>query len=238
MLRIERSFVEGLEDLPFFYPHSGRDWLPVNQFAPLMREFHFVDREYFRDEMEKQTPVFGLSNSRFRLREMSFSPAPARSHDEHASGIMRNPEPLIRTEVYEARRERFRVVLRCEHSVAAFESLEQIGCFFYRGDSSEGGNVAWLSADQELTHNRQPAMLLLVLEKLVNGGLLITDGSRVEEKGSAVAALKQFSGQNILPGASDVVPFEAHGRRFECLGSIARSEFRGPTLVWRVMKNA
>lgn len=149
---------------------------------------------------------------------------------------MRDREPLTRRETYVYERREFQTVLHRQNSLAVFDSLEELGIFFYRGDSSEGGDVAWLSADQYQTYTNQPAMLPAVLNKLVSGGLLITDGSRIDEKQSQVAPIGRFLGQSLDVEADQIAPFEAFNCHFQLLGTLTRDRFKGPTLVWRVTK--
>ena len=206
----------------------------MRDFAPFLKEMHFADRDYFRTEIEKQTPLYGLT-SQFRLRSMEWETSPVLDEKYAiANWIMRDQEPLTRRENYSFTRRELEIVMHKQNSLAVFESLPELGIFFYRGDSSEGGNVAWLSANQWQTGSNQPAMLTAVLDKLADGGLLVTDGSRIEDKPSEIAPLAQFSNQNVDVEADQVAPFQAFGRRFQLLGTLKPG--RRPTLVWRVEK--
>jgi hypothetical protein len=105
-----------------------------------------------------------------------------------------------------------------------------IGVFFHRGDMGpcddpgEGSSGShWLSKE----------WLEPVLERLIDGGFVVTDGSC----GREYPELRRFDGRNTMdPGAAvqEARPFETAGRVFTCVGHAGMRY--GPTLVWEVRR--
>jgi hypothetical protein len=104
-------------------------------------------------------------------------------------------------------------------------NIHNLGVFFYRGDSNEGGSgTLWLQA-----HIGE------VIAKLVDGGLIVTDGSNYD--GDTYYEMRRFRGNDdIRGGALDQArPFEDKGgNQFRCVGYLG--EKYGPTLAWQVSK--
>lgn len=107
---------------------------------------------------------------------------------------------------------------------------DPIGVFFHRGDSgptdnpSEGSSGSnWLSK----------AWLEPVIKRLVNGGLIVTDGSC----GKEYPGFCRFHEQQEMDGLEAVAQSQAftdNGVQFKCVG-FAGMRY-GPTLIWQVMK--
>lgn len=109
--------------------------------------------------------------------------------------------------------------------------LGAVDVFFYRGDSwGEGGSgIGWLKAPK----------IYQVLEKLVDGGLLVTDGSNSDSyrgREEFIRYRPRYGSESESDEAllARVQSFRAYGCSFDCEG-LAGHRY-GPTLVWRVQK--
>lgn len=106
-----------------------------------------------------------------------------------------------------------------------------MGVFFYRGDSLGEGGSGDLWLDQK--HLEE------VCDKLVDGGLIVTDGSNHRED-HAIRPLWRYNHKK--PPTDDprelvesIDPFtDKSGRHFTCVGYAGYKY--GPTLIWRVRK--
>lgn len=145
----------------------------------------------------------------------------------------------MRTETY---RHRATGALFCVHrrrgySVSGFRKESfTLGVFFYRGDSHEGSSTPWLSVRRV---RRSEGFIFDVLNKLVDGGLIVTDGSRCEGSGNPYTALRRFLMTDADGPAAmrEAEPFtDVQGRTFRCIGWAGRRN--GPTLVWQVTQSS
>ena len=237
---------------------------PIRLFAPYVTDFWFVDIAYFRTgrgldqrlpsalaadiappvlegrtEYELlDTTVIGPSVAQHETRQDS-SQEPARSYPYL--------EPCVRTDLYRhtPTGKQFRVHRRRGYSYCAFNKVEFVlGVFFYRGDSGEGSNTPWLST---LGGPRPRSFIGEVLERLVDGGLLVTDGSRCGEycplgqvrHSFPYAELARFRepGSPRGPETANLAHSitDPAGRRLDCVG-YAGAAHSGPTLIWKVTK--
>jgi hypothetical protein len=110
------------------------------------------------------------------------------------------------------------------------EGLGTLGVFFYRGDTlghGEGSSgVPWLGEE----------LFAKVLDRLVDGGLVVTDGSNWSADGPRPLATfyeKLGIGDEAVARSE---PFAWGGRRFCCVAYVG--ERYGPTLVWQVTRAA
>lgn len=233
-----------------FYPCCGHDLrMPIELFVDSIEEFHFVDC-YFM-------PGFGRNWSDGEL-------VPARSGDAvvlpedmvlHVSDAAMTDQPvddstkekflhpdqwkrISDTETPRVHFQRWTVATtppreiaiyrHWEDGLSTFRKLDTISVFFLRRDSmGEGGSgQMWF----------QEKLLALILEKLVDGGLLVTDGSGRPD---------DFPNYDRLPWSSlwrnraksadkDQLPgdFACFGRRFKCIGYCG--EGYGPVYAWQV----
>lgn len=227
-----------------FYPCSGRDLdVPIRLFSPLVTEFWFVDRGYFtpghQDTMaygfdrpaDEVAPVLG-GDAYYRLLRTEIE-GPARWGLRN-----RDIQPCILTETYchLPSGRTVKIKRRRGYGFSAFRNdIRQIGVFFYRGDSpGEGGSGnLWLKPDH----------IDEICAKLIDGGLLVTDGSQqsARTKSSPKAEyypLAQYHGTRPRPKDPDEIvrttkPFtDTKGRTFTCVGYAG--ERYGPTLIWQV----
>ena len=104
----------------------------------------------------------------------------------------RKPPPIL-TEIYKhlksGREIRVHRHLRRGPSALRTE-IDRLGVFFYRGDSEEGGSKTWwLTVDQ-----RQQRLWLIheVFDKLINGGLIVTDGSMCKGEHNPYREFRRF----------------------------------------------
>jgi hypothetical protein len=124
----------------------------------------------------------------------------------------------------------------------ALRTLDRIGIFYYRGDSwGEGGSgCRWLAGPRSRINKKQEWLVDLLLHGLVDGGLLVTDGSTAQwgEYEKHLARYSQYDIKDGLVAFQDAQtrPFtDLRGNHFECVGLAG---FRyGPVLIWRVTKS-
>ncbi len=106
-----------------------------------------------------------------------------------------------------------------------------LGIFFYRGDSlGEGGSGnLWLIPDH----------LDEVCDKLINGGLIVTDGSNHGSYGHT--EYEELWNQSNASGSMEEIIKSAkrfmdkRGRSFTCVGYAGKRY--GHTLIWQVKKD-
>ena len=233
-----------IEGAALFYPCSGNDLdVPIRLFSPFVTDFWFVDRGYFTpghqdtkgygfdrpaDEVE---PILGKAAD-YQLLRTDIDGMP------NWSLYNRDIEPCILTETYRhlSSGKTIKVRRRRGYGFSAFRNdIRQIGVFFYRGDSGgEGGSGnLWLKPDH----------IDEICAKLINGGLLVTDGSQRSNwtkpaPNSEYWPLAQYHGSRPCPKEPEEVvrttkPFvDSKGRTFTCIGYAG--DRYGPTLVWRV----
>ena len=230
-----------------FYPCSGNDLdLPVRLFSPFVLEFWFVDRGYFTPG-HQDTKQYGFDRPAHEV-----APVLGRDADyqllgtniegpSHWSLSNRDIEPCILTEIYRhlPSRRTIQIKRRRGYGFSAFRNdIQQIGVFFYRGDSGgEGGSGnLWLKPDH----------IDEICAKLIDGGLLVTDGSQQSKwtkpaPNSEYWPLAQFHGGRPRPKDPEEIlrvtrPFtDSKGRTFTCVGYAG--ERYGPTLIWRVARS-
>ena len=72
----------------------------------------------------------------------------------------------------------------------------------------------------------------LILDKLLDGGLIVTDGSSWDPKIYRTAEWKGLWQNRLDREISKPIDFEYYNRRFKCLGECGRKY--GPIYVWQV----
>lgn len=152
---IEREPLLRLSEYPLFYPCSGEDWLPsIQLFSPYISEFWFADRSYFssRQPMSLARPVIGEDYPDYRLIDVQFDGLDGadwelRQIDKQNTVLW--CEPGIRTEVYEHVASGRKITVHRRRGSAPWalrKVVDQMGIFYYRGDSFEGGSALdWFS---------------------------------------------------------------------------------------------
>lgn len=247
---LPEQVLESVAGKALFYPHSGRDVLtPVRIFAPFVSDFWFCDLHYFPAALpaDQARPVLDQCED-YRLVSTEVVGAPGADPERRTSPrgktyLSIDPARLSETYEHLATGRTFRVHRRRGFAYTAFatESID-LGVFFYRRDSSEGGDPrgmasgAWLT---NLRYRKAPRGRFLgeVLERVQHGGLIVTDGVRMEnEQTRAIyGSLRRFihsdiDGREALDASR---PFEdQEDRTFQPVGHTNRGY--GPTLVWQV----
>lgn len=243
---LQRETLLMIENSTLFYPCSGNDLLtPIQLFSPFVTDFWFVDRGYFSPghqdtkhdgldaPADKQIPIL-TENKDYELIEITIV-GPA-SWDRYKRDI----EPCILTETYKhiPSKKQVKIHRRRGYGFSAFhKEIRSLGVFFYRGDSQgEGGSGnLWLASDH----------ISEVCDKLVDGGLIVTDGSQLGRWGKSSKLntyhkFAQYHGGTPKPKIPDefvqsVKPFtDKEGRLFTCVGYAGQRY--GPTLIWQMKK--
>ncbi len=241
--RIDKAVLEHVRDRALFYPCAGQDILePVTFFAPYVKDFWFADTGYFADGRPEQAhPVLKTSlGYRFLGSQVTRNLVPEREwkEDPKYHGI----EPCVRTETYihELSRERIRIHLHRRRGPTALRQLSEIGVFFYRSDGAEGSSTLWLTVHGSKRPNRRNGICLVheVLDRLVDGGLFVTDGSKCEGSHNPYAELKRFRKEDV---SIDEIKAQCHdftddaGSCFKFL-DVSFKAPRYPTLFWQVRR--
>ena len=231
-----------------FYPCSGNDLeVPIRLFSPTVTEFWFVDRGYFTPG-HQDTKQYGFDRPADEVAPVLRKNADYQLLRTEIDGMPswrlsnRDIEPCILTETYRhlPSGKTIRIKRRRGYGISAFRNdIRQIGVFFYRGDSpGEGGSGnLWLKPDH----------IDEICAKLIDGGLLVTDGSQQSKwtkpaPNSEYWSLAQYHGGRPRPKDPEEIvrvtkPFtDSKGRTFTCVGYAG--ERYGPTLIWRVNRSS
>ena len=243
-----KDTLDAINDTALFYPCSGNDLAaPIRLFSPRVTEFWFVDRGYFTPghqdtrqygfdrPADEVVPVLG-GDADYQLLHKDIVGLPSWSPHN------RDIEPCILTETYRhlPSGRTIKIKRRRGYGFSAFRNdIRQIGVFFYRGDSpGEGGSGnLWLKPDH----------IDEICAKLIDGGLLVTDGSQQSKwtkpaPNSEYWSLAQYHGGRPRPKDPEEIvrittPFtDSKGRTFTCVGYAG--ERYGPTLIWRVNRSS
>lgn len=183
--------LSGLAGTSLFYPCSGADLLtPMSLFAGKVATMRFVDRGYFRPK-HQDTRHFGLdipvaeagpilpSADEWSLLKNGHEELDSKVDEDEDDDFdswqrYRSIARLTETYHHNPSGREFQVIRSNDDARLAFDRLnDPLGIFFYRGDSlGEGGSgILWNDAP----------LMERVMRKLVNGGLLVTDGSNPGE---------------------------------------------------------
>lgn len=238
-----------------FYPCCGDDtYEPIMQFIDTATEFHFVDIkrvprfpilecnnkapagtarnnnrngrslvipssliERLVDRQRKDTVVDETNIT--RLKQMGIK----------SSGY-RGQVTISKKEIWESSISTNGKIMIYGHKqdgLIKFLDFYEIGIFYLRGDSlGEGGSgQQWF----------QPKLFDLILDKLVNGGFIVTDGSGLHYETRDIVPWKNlwggldFSGLDRKP--DDFIYRDSY---FSCIGKCG--ERYGPVFLWKVIK--
>lgn len=233
-----------------FYPCSGNDWLlPIKLFTPYCNEFWFVDTGYFRTKPPEEIRPACLDCNGYTLldKQVHYPDMPPEHwKDDHRYGFQ--PPPIL-TETYLHRRtgREIRVNRHRRRGPSALrKQIEQLGVFFYRGDSEgEGGSgTHWLTVREwhRRRGRRRSWLVHEMLDKLIDGGLLVTDGGMCLGEHNPYRELRRHRCNSTI-GRQEAIekakPFtDDQGRRFCCIGCLGQHRHRtyGPAMVWQVRK--
>lgn len=213
-----------------FYPCCGDDLRePIELFADLIDEYHFVDIQ----QVPKLPDFEGVAVSPPEPKECEIGDAAKaalmRLGEEQWRHVRGKAEMVAQRLTLPSESPRALNVFRYrQDGLTAFIGLDKIAVFFLRRDSmGEGGSgQMWF----------QPKLFDLILEKLVDGGLIVTDGSGApygEERDHLPWKPLWTNNLRRAPGGT-VSPenFSYAGRDFQCVGMCGRGY--GPVYVWRV----
>lgn len=237
-----------------FYPCCGNDtYDPIMFFIDKISEFHFVDNELLPklpnleckiDIIKNQThnersayanqtipkEIIAKSNETStenevsieileKLDELYLKPTGFRNK------ITKTYEQEWTCDIYKDRN--IKVYRHIQDGLITFMGLDKIAVFFLRGDSEgEGGSgQRWF----------QPKIFDLILDKLVDGGLLVTDGSSYDPKSYLSVPWKSLwqskdYRRNDNPEKPD--DFYYKGRFFKCIEKCGHKY--GPVYIWKV----
>jgi hypothetical protein len=233
-----------------FYPSAGEDvYAPVQVFLPYVSSFWFVDLNYPGSVGERH--IRRLAGRHLLAAEPRLEPVDEPDWD----GVMylHHPgrPPFRKTATFARARsgDPFAVHWCRNHGPAALLDLpEPIGIFFYRGDGDgEGGSsIPWL-CDRQTKWRAYTGQMNAVLERMIDGALIVTDGcnTRLGESTAAPDPYLTF-GRSLYQRRNNpeaayekAQPFEdEHGHRFRCIGYLGPDGHgNGPTLVWQVRKS-
>lgn len=236
-----------LKDTCLYYPCSGPDWLvPIQRFAPHIREFWFVDPYYFRNYRPSYDSTQSLSSGEYHPKALLEDYPEFTLIDSRVEGDLTAKEqtrtdpnngiespiyiPCTVTERYLDSKTAHEFIVHRhrgdgQHALGLLTT--PLGVFFHRGDNGPNGGEGasgshWLSKE----------WLTPVLNKLVDGGMIVSDGSCGREYPEISKHQRSTLGEAVVDAT---VPFtDSDGRAFKCIGYAG--ERYGPTLIWQVNK--
>jgi hypothetical protein len=242
---LDHCILEHLQGTALFYPCCGDDLLlPITTFSPFVSDFWFVDLAYFSQYLlDKQQPVLsekdGYTFLDKQVRLPAISEEDCRAHEK-----VHEQPPYILTERYCHLGSERRI---CVHRhlrrgpSALRKEIDRLGVFFYRGDSEEGSGTLWLTVREWHKAKKRKRRWLIheVLDKLIDGGLIATDGSMCKGEHNPYREFRRFHGNQEVSDTEAVKlmsPFEDDtGRFFRCIGCLGK-HYNGPTMVRPVTK--
>lgn len=145
-----------------------------------------------------------------------------------SAGYIGKASGIFKQEWY-LEKKKIEIYRHLQDGVAAFTTMDSISVFYLCRDSSgEGGSgQMWF----------QESIFKYILEKLLDGGLIVTDGSGYDFTISETAEWKSLWVNRRANSEEEVVnpsDFVYYNRKFTCLGSCGQGY--GPIYLWRVTK--
>lgn len=208
----------------FFYPCCGADTLePLTLFLDQPLDFIFCDLHELAlpkldaDYISRPSWVKTISNN---------------DDFNHYTIINQQGEENCYLEIWENKWNQHRTKIICfrEDARSVFRQLSEIVIFFYRGDSMTGlgSGIPWLG----------PELFPLVVNKMRNGGLMITDGSNPDTEclDTPWIELYRHSFHAYLDLQADEIPqdFIYQNSEFKLMGEISKRY--GNTYIWQINK--
>ena len=232
-----------LSETSLFYPCAGSDWkAALALFVPYLSRYWFVDVGY-REPMPR--PRLGALADRFELVGCPRTEHPDLVPADLDDRYYRVQRPFVCTAELRPKESPRTIAVRwyMRRGPSALRNLsERLGVFFYRGDSSEGGSGTWWLGRSD-SGGRGFGQMLDVLDRLVEGGLIVTDGSngRLVPNSNPYCELSRFLGDYDADPAEacrSAQSFHVDGRVLRCIGYVDRMDpwDKGPTLVWQVLR--
>ncbi|HHW19180.1 MAG TPA: hypothetical protein GXX30_09845 [Firmicutes bacterium] len=218
---LSRSFLSltgySVPDGILFYPCCGNDtYEPIVLFHDVISEFHFVDIA----SIPRLPSIDGRGSLPLRPRLVTIDRYD--SLEVHTWVIDTSPKRTLR------------IFCHQEDGEKVFRQLQNLSVFFYRGDSpGEGGSGVWWLG---------PDLFNAVVEKLVDGGLIVTDGSNPDPRrlNAPWAPLWQHRDCYGSVSRDDVITSFAYaGRWFMRMPEfdrLSRRPRQHGTFAWRVIR--
>ena len=231
--RIMKSALLHVDGTTLFYPCSGNDWrVPIKMFVPYITDFWFVDKGYFNPG-SGDTRSYGFDKPAYAVPPLLNSNPDFKFLWSTIKGVASwdgypELEPCLLTEYYKHKPSKREITVRRRrgYGFSAFRrDITSIGVFFYRGDSpAEGGSGnLWMT----------PGHINEICDKLIDGGLIVTDGSQHNKSRQYEAMWRHSEPYEDIIKSSQ--PFtDKVGRQFTCVGYAGQRY--GPTRVWEVSK--
>jgi len=250
-----------------YYPCCWNDTLePIKIFLNQVDEFHFVDNMNIGlpalegEEVRSRYPYTSILNHgkfcdpregkllhkpQWFVEKSSMHPVEIKQETQDFANTLTDcawapKNPGLYQETWCNSRNGTKTEVYCHHNdgVIALSSFDKLSVFFYRGDSiGESGSGQWWLG---------PKLFNVVLDKLLDGGLIITDGSnpdpmfgKVEwsplwkERNYSFARSSSVSSDERSLSLNENNDFIYRDRTFKCLGKIAPIRNR-TTYVWQV----
>lgn len=228
-----------------YYPCCGGDlFVPIRLFKDTINEFHFVDIDpIILAHNEEKSSRF--SNNIFPTNEVV-------QHTSHDVEVLKQDlfhkmiddlkvisDNINMPKVIYIKKDTWEVevnkVVRKVHiyrhkmdALLTLQGIEKIAVFYYYGDSQEeGGSGQWWLG---------PKIMNMVLERLVDGGIIVTDGSNPDPNRTQSGNKQLWEHPRKLKNNPLVytTKFEYNGREFIPIGEL-RQRSR-PTYAWQVKR--
>ncbi len=215
---------------PLFYPCAGNDTMkPIKGFMDTIMEFHFVDLIQLPKLPKPSLKIIREAKAyetySTSVNEMILNQWETRGIE--SAGYRGEPGITHKDEWIHANSNRTIEIYRhIQDGLAAFSNIEKLAVFYLCGDSEgEGGSgQRWF----------QESILKLILDKLLDGGLIVTDGSSWDPKIYRTAEWKGLWQNRLDRGISKPNDFNYYNRSFKCIGEFGKKY--GPIYVWQVKK--
>lgn len=222
-----------------FYPASYRDFNePIQWFFPVVTTYWFVDTGYFMNGDTQRVPPIRIDRRDFQLLDTQISMPDLQPEQWLTDPKYGGTPPLIRTDRYRHRpTDTILTVHRHKRRgpSALRKEVAGISAFFYRRDSNEGGSGTWWLSETSELRKKKRSLPKLIVEKLDDGGWIVTDGSICETTHNPYRFFKLASNQCQKSRKLDPWSKEDDlGNRFDCIGYAG--EGYGPVLIWKVTK--
>lgn len=228
MRYIDPKALDAIRGSALFYPGSGDDCLePFKLFDSALAEYWFVDKSYFvRDSADRAVPQMTLDG--WQLKSVTIDGPPQATIEMRTDPETNRDypflEPCTRRERYVSSVDGSQTTIcrRRGYGQISISMVPDIGVFFHRGDSvgESGSGVWWLSKRR----------IGLVLDRLRDGGLIVTDGSLSNVKQLSRIKNTQSSSEAAYGEAPSFVKWE---RLWTCVGWATERHGR-PTLIWQL----
>ncbi|MBV1756485.1 MAG: hypothetical protein KMY55_01455 [Dethiosulfatibacter sp.] len=225
---IAERFNLSIPNGPLFYPCVGNDTIkPIKRFMDTITEFHFVDLIQLPNlpklklEIIKKAKAYESYST--SVNEMILNQW--ETWGIESAGYRGQPGITHKDEWIHADSNRTIEIYRhIQDGLAAFSNIEKLAVFYLCGDSEgEGGSgQRWF----------QESILKLMLDKLLDGGLIVTDGSSWDPQIYRTAEWKGLWQYRLDRGISKPIDFKYYNRMFKCIGECGRKY--GPIYVWQV----